>query len=156
MKINIKKLLVILSLALIIGTITPAAIGCEPSFSLKVVNGTDQVLTIYYYVSRSERPVRLGDVEPGEDIKFPHLWVAENPYQVIAKNDRGETVYSREFDYFELQDDYKFKVVIKLSKEESLEITPSRLPCQKTRGLLKASALTVPAFTTTMPVTMTL
>ena len=86
-------------------------LGCEPGFDLKVENGTGQALTIFRSVG-SNPPVRQGDIQPGEYIYMRGLWLASGYYTIIAKNKQGEIVYSKEFGYFELRDDYDFKVVI--------------------------------------------
>jgi hypothetical protein len=116
-QMNRKKLLVILVLMILIGAMLPVLTACEPVFKLKVVNGTDQILTIYCDTNRSGHLDRMGDVKPSGQIYLPGLWLAERPYQIIAKNDKGETVYSREFDYDELHD-AKFEVVIKTPQDK--------------------------------------
>lgn len=112
MKTNRKRLLVISVLLLLIGAMLLTVLACEPGFNVVVVNGTDQVLTIYLAEGKKESPVRQGKLMPGEHLKTPGLWVITNYYRILAKNDKDETVYSREFDYDELRD-AKFEVVIK-------------------------------------------
>ena len=107
---NRKRLLVILVVMLLIGAMLPVLTACDPGFDVKVVNGTDQVLTIYRALG-SNPPVRQGSIKPGESLKILGLWIISNSYTIIAKNEQGETVYSREFDYDELRD-AKFEVVI--------------------------------------------
>ena len=112
MKKSRSRLLLRYILILTTGVLLLPVLGCEPEFDLKVENGTDQVLTIYLDVSDIGKPVRQGDVEPGEHIYLHGLWLAEEPYEIIAKNKHEYVVYTREFGYFELRDDYNFEVVI--------------------------------------------
>jgi len=117
MKINEKKLLVTFSFILLIGTVLLGVTACEPCISVKVVNGTDQVLNIYLEEERTGNSVRKGSIKPGEHIDLQCLEEMSWYFTITAKNEQDETVYSREFDYDELQDDYQCKVVIKLPKE---------------------------------------
>ena len=106
-------------LLLIFSVLLLCMASCEPGFDLKVENGTDQVLTIYVDVSSMGKPARQGNIEPGQHIYTRGLWLAEEPYEITAKNKHGDIVYSRQFGYFELRDDHDFKVVISESDIES-------------------------------------
>ena len=112
MRTGWNKFLLVQLLFLIFGVFLLSVLSCEPGFELKVENNTDKVLTIYVDVSAMGKPARQGNIEPGEHIYTRGLWLVEEPYEIIAKNKHGDIVYSREFGYFELRDDYDFKVVI--------------------------------------------
>jgi len=117
MGITKKKLLVIISLALFICNMLLTATACEPCIDVKVENGTDQVLTIY--LSRgSNISARQGSVKPGEYLELQCLEAMFGNFTITAKNELDGEIYTRKFDYIELKDDYKCKVVIKLSEEE--------------------------------------
>ena len=118
MEPNRKKYLVLVSLALLISVTLPVLNACEPGYEIKVENSTEQVLTIYYDVGRTGYFVTLGDVESGEHIYTPDFWINDGYCQIDAKNMEGELIFSREFTWWEMRDDYKFIVVITPSEED--------------------------------------
>ena len=118
MEPNRKKYLVLVSLALLISVTLPVLNACEPGYEIKVENSTEQVLTIYYDVGRTGYFVTLGDVESGEYIYTPDFWINDGYCQIDAKNMEGELIFSREFTWWEMRDDYKFVVVITPPRED--------------------------------------
>ena len=76
----------------------------EPAVPLQIENRADIVLTIYV------QGVKVGEVEPNNSIKVKNLG-ATGYYLIEAKNSKGEVIYTREFDFNELND-ADWKVVI--------------------------------------------
>lgn len=96
-----------LTLALLL--MMTASLGCEPVRDLAIENQTGEVLTIYWLDNR------LGDVEPGKQIvKRGIPGTAGAPQRIVAKNGQGETVFSKELTFREMQYVGKgvYKVVI--------------------------------------------
>jgi hypothetical protein len=103
-KKNRKKYLVLLGVTLIIMLTLLAVISCEPVHKIKIENGSEQVLVIYYDVGRTGYLVSLGNVEPNEHIFTPNFWLNDGYYQINAENEHGEVIFSREYDWWELRD----------------------------------------------------
>jgi len=112
MMINKKKYLILLGLTLLIMLMLPVLTACEPGYKIKIENSTEQVLTIYYDVGRTGYFVTLGDVEPRAHVYTPDFWINDGYCQIDAKNEHGEVIFSREFTWWELRDNYKFVVAI--------------------------------------------
>jgi hypothetical protein len=103
-----KSLLKLIILLLLLGTIIGTSLACERPIPVRVVNQTDQVLTIFI------RGNLIGDVKPGEEIKNESRFVstAFKDYLVEAKNTQGDTIYSRSFTYDQLNRDLNLRVDI--------------------------------------------
>lgn len=81
------------------------------------VKGTSQTLSIYVAETYSDHidPDRVryhrGDVKPGEELKYDENgWF--NTYLIEAKDNNGNTIYSKEFTAKEL-DNMKWTITIK-------------------------------------------
>ena len=93
-------------LILIITIILAMSVGCWGSrtFNLVIENKTEYILTIYM------NDYRIGEVKPSTQItKVESIDVGT--YLIVAKNDNGENVFSKEYSWIELKD-MKYKVVI--------------------------------------------
>ena len=107
MKLDRKRCQLLLRLltVLVIGAVLVTLAACiRTVFKTEVVNGTKQVLTIYYDEGITGTFVTLGDVEPGEHIYTPGFCIDDGYCQIDAKNAGGEVVFSREYDWWELSD----------------------------------------------------
>jgi hypothetical protein len=92
-------------LVLILCLILPCISACDPGLPLEVENKTGQVISIYVNDSYQF------DVEPGKVVKQDTVAMIQEYYTVVAKNKKGEVVYSKKFHYQELSDN-DWKVII--------------------------------------------
>jgi hypothetical protein len=111
MKHKSKVLLVLFSLVLLVGSMLPVLTACKTIYTIRIENGTEQILTIYYDVGGTGYFVTLGDVKPDEHIYTPDFNIDFGYCQIDAKNVESEIVFSREYDWWEL-DDMDWTVVI--------------------------------------------
>jgi len=85
----------------------------EPAYKIKIENGTEQGLTIYYDAGRIGSPRSLGTVEPGEYIYTSYFDMADTYCQIDTKDVEGEVIFSKEYDWWELRE-MDWEVVITL------------------------------------------
>jgi hypothetical protein len=104
-----QKVIVCWCSVLILSSILLLLGGCplwgSPNFDFTIENQTQEVLTI---------SVNTGsgiEVKPREKITEKYL-IDTGKFNIIAKNLKGDIIYSKEFTYGEL-DDMKFIVIIK-------------------------------------------
>jgi hypothetical protein len=103
-----KSLMKVIILVLLLGTIIGTSVACERAIPVRVVNQTDQVLTIFI------RGHLIGDIKPGEEIKNKNRFVSATfkDYLVEAKNTQGDTIYSRSFTFDQLSRDMDWIIII--------------------------------------------
>jgi hypothetical protein len=104
-KTTLRALFLILMLSLI-AVIT---VACEGPAPIKIVNQTDQLLTIYI------TDQRVGEVSPGTEIKNQNRLISISGikiYPIIAKNSKGDVVYSSSFTRDQLSRDMDWIIVI--------------------------------------------
>ena len=78
------------------------ATACDPALPLEVENKTNQILTIYV------NDFREFDIAPGEIVKDHTVPMIYSSYVIEAKNSQEKVIYSRQFEFYELQEaDYK-------------------------------------------------
>lgn len=104
-----RKSMVWLSLIMVLNLIAATSVTCERAAPIRVVNQTDQTLTIFIIKQK------IGEVSPGGEIKnqnrlAPVAGIRE--FLIEAKNAQGDTLYSRSFTYDQLSRDMGWKVVI--------------------------------------------
>ena len=104
---TLQKRAAIIVLILMLLLLPMMSIACEPNFNLLVENRTTQVLTIYVV------GVLIGTVEPGQQITH-EIPGAVGKLLLVAKNARGETVFSQTlaFDKTQQVNRNTYKVVI--------------------------------------------
>ena len=91
--------------------------GCgwgDAIYTVRVLNQTEQDVTIFVTVHPAGHTTRIGSVEPGKEITFKGIYYDKYLYE--AKNAQGEVIYSKEFTIDEMQE-MEWKVVITPSPE---------------------------------------
>jgi len=109
MKYKRNAIFLLPGLLVLLCALLPVAVACEPALPLEVENKTNQVLTIYV------NDFREFDVTPGEIVKKRTVPMIYGKYIVKAKNSQGKVIYSRQFEFKELQE-ADWKVVIQPSQ----------------------------------------
>ena len=106
-----KGLLLIISLLLVLLTVLPLAVACEPSAPLRVQNRTD--LTLSISVNHTTGNYYMGDVTSGEEIKNSHPLIGRfGAFPIEARDAQGNLVYSNEYTLRQLEEELHWKVVI--------------------------------------------
>ena len=104
-----KILLNTIFLIWLLGLIATTSIACERPAPIRVVNQTDQTLTIFITKQK------IGEVGPGAEISNQNSLVPAGgikEYLIEAKNAQGNSVYSRSFTFDQLSRDMNWRVVI--------------------------------------------
>lgn len=83
-------------------------LACE-AIPIRVINQTDQALTIFILGRK------IGDVNPGEELKNKNVSASFRDYLIEAKNTQGEVVFSKKYTFDELSRDLDYKVIISKS-----------------------------------------
>ena len=94
-----------LTLVFLFAVLLPLGEACgEPAVPLQIENRTDMVLAVYV------QGIKAGEVEPNSSIEVKNLG-ATGYYLIEAKTSKAEVIYTRKFDFNELND-ADWKVVI--------------------------------------------
>ena len=109
-----KNSMVWLGLIFMVFILIMTSLACEGAIPIRVVNQTDQTLTIII------NKVKIGEVDPGMEIKNqnPLVNTASGTYFIEAKNAQGDTIYSESFTFDQLSRDMRWKVVISPSQNK--------------------------------------
>jgi len=108
-KRNIFLFLILMILALL--SLFSAA--CEPIAPLRIRNETDQTLSIFVKFGAIEQFYKMGNVEPGEEIKNENSRILRSDvYYIEAKSIQGEIIYSKKYSYVYLIEELDWKIVI--------------------------------------------
>lgn len=91
-------------------TLSSAFVACEPSITIRVHNGADEALQVFF------GDTLIGTAIPGEELKFETM-TFNSPYPIIAKNREGNIIYSKTFTDADLRR-IKYRVVIPRGEKE--------------------------------------
>jgi hypothetical protein len=95
---------------LLLLTLTGCPLWGSPGFDFTIENQTEQVLYVSVNLGSSD------EVKPGESIT-ENLLRDTGKYNIVAKNTKGDIVFSKEYTLQELED-LKNKVIIKVAASQ--------------------------------------
>ncbi len=101
-----KRWPVVISFVVLILLFMVGDLACEGPIPVRVINQTDQLLDV------SINGRRIGEVNPGEEIKNKIVSASYKEYIIEAKNAEGDSVYSGNFTFDQLSRNMKWIVLI--------------------------------------------